>query len=224
MATVVQQEESEVTALHGVTFKMYAMLVREPANYHLRMTFHDGVLEIVSPKIARHEVPSALFFLLVSTACDVLDLNYKATLSGTFQRKPRGEFRGVGKEPDQSFYIANYDRFPRDRDLDLDAGDPPPDLWIEVDNRVSSAGRLPVYAALRVPEVWCYRSGTKHLEFLRLIDGQYVSMDRSLALPILTPSEVLEALAMSEGISDLEWVRWLREWARRIFGPRADAS
>jgi len=221
MATVVRDEDIDATVLHGVTFKAYAQMVRQPSNYRLRMTFHDGVLEIVSPKIAQHEIPSARFFLLVSTIAEVLNLDYLATLSGTFQRRPKGKFRGVGKEPDQSFYIANYHRFPQDRDLDLDAGDPPPDLWIEVDNKVSSAGRLPVYAALGVPEVWCYRSKTNSLEFLRLTDGRYEVIEQSPSLPILTPPRVLEALALGRGVSNLEWVRRLREWARRLADDRA---
>ena len=119
-----------------------------------------------------------------------------------------GPYKGKGKEPDESFYFANArTRLPSDRDLDLDAGDPPPDLWIEVDNRVSSAGRLPVYAALGVPEVWRYRARKKTLRFLRLVDDTYEPIEQSLALPVLTPALVLEALALGDGLWESEWVR-----------------
>jgi hypothetical protein len=68
-----------------------------------------------------------------------------------------------------------------------------------VDNRGSSRGRLPVYAALGVPEVWRYRVRRGELRFVRLVDGAYEPLDRSLALPMLTPALVLEALALGAG-------------------------
>ncbi len=220
MATVTQRHP-HVAILHKVPYKVYVRLALASENRHARMSYHNGTLEIVSPRLWKHERPSARLRLVVTSVAEHLGLSYDGTDSFTFRRSGQGIFKGHGKEPDKSFYIANLERLPRDRDPDLDAGDPPPDLWIEVDNRVSSAGRLPVYAALGVPEVWCYRSRRKTLTFLRLIGAVYDPIDRSLALPVLTPSLVLEVLGLGERLPESEWVRLLRAWVIRTFGPPA---
>jgi Uma2 family endonuclease len=212
---------SAVTVLHGVRYKDYVKLVMRPENYHLRMAYHDGTLEIVSPLLRKHEKPSDRLRIVITTVADRLGLTYDGTGSYTYRRAGDGPRRGKGKEPDQSFYFANTGRVPMDRDPDLDAGDPPPDLWIEVDNRVSSAGRLPIYAALGVPEVWRYRAKSKTLKFLRLVGDSYESIDQSLSLPVLTPTLVLEALELGGDVPESSWIRLLREWAERNFPPQA---
>jgi Uma2 family endonuclease len=219
MATV-DRRRSHVTVLYPVPFKLYVKIALAERNSHLRMSYHDGTLEIVSPKLRHHEGGSRRLAIIVTTVADHLGLPYDGTGSYTYRRAGDGPYRGKGKEPDQSFYLANTGRVPRDRDPDLDAGDPPPDLWIEVDNRVSSAGRLPVYAALGVPEVWRYRARKKTLQFLRLVEGSYEPTDRSLSLPVLTPELVLEALGLGDNAPEFEWVRLLREWVVRTIPPR----
>lgn len=224
MATVTDRKGSEVVVLHRVPYQFYAMLTNATANRHLKMAYHDGILEIVSPRRWEHERPSIRIAVIVRTVAEHLDLAYESTAGTTFRKKGEGPFKGKGKEPDQSFYLASLDCIVNHRDIDIDAGDPPPDLWIEVDNRISSAGRLPVYADLGVPEVWRYRAPKKTLQFLNLINGDYQAIDRSLALPVLTPKLVLEALALGDHRVESEWVRLLRDWvARTIPLPEANA-
>ncbi len=220
MATVTRRH-AQVAVLRHVPYKTYVRLTRAKANRHQRMAYHDGTLEIVTLRLGKHERPSARLRLVVTTVANAFQIEYEGTDSATFSKAGEGPYQGKGKEPDKSFYLANLDRLPQDREPDLDAGDPPPNLWIEGDNRVSSAGRLPVCAALGVPEVWRYRAGTKRLQFLRLVGEEYEPIDRSLALPILTPALVLEALAMGEGLVESAWFRLLQDWARRLGGPPA---
>jgi Uma2 family endonuclease len=208
---------SQVHVLYRVRYKDYVQIILAPENRHLRMAYHDGTLEIVSPKLRKHEVPSDKLRIIITTVADYLGVTYDGTGSYTYRRSGAGPYQGKGKEPDQSFYFANAGRVPKNRDPNLDAGDPPPDLWIEVDNRISSAGRLPTYAALGVPEVWRHRSRKGTLQFLRLVDGSYQPIDYSLALPVLTPALVLEALALGDNPVESEWVRLLREWVSRTF-------
>ena len=162
--------------------------------------------------------PSDRLRIIITTVADRLGLPYDGTGSYTFRRAGEGPIEGKGKEPDQSFYFANAGRLPTDRDPDLDAGDPPPDLWIEVDNRVSSAGRLPVYAALGVPEVWRYRSGRRRLQFLRLVEA--LRADRPE--PLLARADAGPGPG-SPGPGrrplESEWVRLLRDWVARTI-PR----
>jgi Uma2 family endonuclease len=218
MATV-DRRHPHVAVLGDVPFKVYVKLALTPENRHLRMAYHDGTLEIVSPKLRKHEVPSDRLRIIITTVATRLGLAYDGTGSYTYRRSGKGPYRGKGKEPDQSFYFANAGRVPKTRDPDLDAGDPPPDLWIEVDNRASSAGRLSIYAALGVPEVWRYRASKKTLQFLQLVEGVYQPINRSLAVPVLTPALVLEALALGGDTLESEWDRLLREWVERTF-PR----
>ena len=220
MATVTQEEsatgQADVCVLHGVPFKMYARLTRHPDNAHLRMAYWDGTLEIMSPRIHKHEKPSRRISLIITTVAVVLKINYEGIGSGTIRLRGDGPLKGTGREPDTGYYFANVDRFPPDRDPDLDAGDPPPDLWVEVDNRVSSRAKLPTYARLGVPEVWRYRSETNTLRFLRLVEGSYQPLDRSLALPVLTPAVVLEALDAGATMREGVWLPWLQAWAERF--------
>ena len=224
MATITQQEQQTdaVTVLRGVPFRAYLRMIAHPENRHLRMAYHDGTLEIVSPIQYPHEGASRCFSLLVVVVARALGLRCVGSGSMTIHRTGEGATKGVGKEPDQGFYLASIDRFPRERQLDLNAGDPPPDLWIEVDNRVSSRGRLPIYARLGVPEVWQYRVAKKTLKFWRLDDGKYVAVQQSLALPVLTPDRVREAIVAGENMADTEFLTFLEGWVPAMIAQAAN--
>jgi Uma2 family endonuclease len=205
--------------LHGVRYEDYARLRDEPRNDSLRMTYLDGTLEIMSPE-ARHETPARRFAIIIHEVTTEFELPCTPTGGATFRRgTTRKSKKGAGREPDESFYLTNEPLILGKSIIDLDNGDPPPDLWIEVDNRVSSRGKLPVFAALGVPEVWRYRVKQNSLWFGRLVEGNYVSIERSVALPMLTPALVLEALNMSEGISGPVWSRRLRVWIKEKLVP-----
>jgi hypothetical protein len=96
--------------------------------------------------------------------------------------------------------------------LDL-AVDPPPSLWVEVDNWGSSQSKLPLYAGLRVPEVWRYRVRRHKLWFGRLSGNTYEPTDRSLVLPGLTTRLVLDLRALGASTPAATWSKWLlTEW------------
>jgi Uma2 family endonuclease len=220
----VDKRHPHVVILHRVPYRAYARLTGVSDNRHLKMAYHDGTLEILSLRLFRHESASNRLGLVVTTVAQRLGVAYHGAGGTTFRRCGDGPFRGKGREPDASFYIASIGRLPLDREVDLDGGDPPPDLWIEVDGRLSSAGRLPVYASLGVPEVWRYRARRRTLRFLRLVGDSYEPIERSLALPALTPTLVLEALAFGEDLIDSEWARLLRAWVSRTLPlPEAGA-
>jgi Uma2 family endonuclease len=215
------------TVLRGVRYRDYVALRDYRGNDHLRMTYHDGILEIMSPSYV-HDQPSRRFFALLSVLCEELDVEFEGVGSTTFRKgapvedggegKAADKRKGHGKEPDEAFYFANALRIVNNKELDLDR-DPPPDLWIEIDNRASSRGKLPLYAALGVPEVWRYRVASKRLWFVkRTADGStYEPIEHSLSLPMLTPSLALEALALGEGVIQSTWTKRLRPWVRTTF-------
>ncbi|MEM7769647.1 MAG: Uma2 family endonuclease [Cyanobacteria bacterium P01_E01_bin.6] len=80
----------------------------------------------------------------------------------------------------------------RKSEIDLTT-DPPPDLAIEVDNTSSSMNRMDIYAALGVPEVWCYDG--ERLTIYRLDNECYRSQEASEVLPLLQRSDILRFFA-----------------------------
>ena len=207
-------------SLRGVTYDEYVRIAEDPANDHLRLIYHDGVLEVMSPHRA-HEQPAGRIGMLVRAITCELGISCSGMRMTKFHRSGGEPHKGHGKEPDECFYLASEAQILGKDTVDLDAGDPPPDIWVEVDHRASSLGKLPLYAALRVPEIWRYRTRKKTLMFLALsADGVYESVERSLSLPMLTPAIALEALGMCEGISESVWDRRLRAWVRDTFGPK----
>jgi Uma2 family endonuclease len=193
--------------LRNVPWGYYERLRGDDANRHVRMSYYKGTLELKSPPY-RHEKSTARLGQFVMKIAEVLDIPCTESRSTTFQR----EGEGAGKEADTSFYFANEGLI-RDKDeIDL-AIDPPPDLAIEVDDLNDYRGKLPIYAALRVPEVWRYDARVGVLRFGRLgDDGSYHSLERSECLPMLTPDRVLEALALCRGLPESRWGRLLRDW------------
>jgi Uma2 family endonuclease len=213
------------TVLRGVRYRDYVALCEAPGNEHLRMTYHNGILEIMSPS-NRHERPSTRFCFFIAILCVELGIEFEAAGSTTFRKGELDKRKGHGKEPDEAFYFANAPRIAEeDKEINLDH-DPPPDLWIEIDNRASSRGKLPLYAALGVPEVWRYRVATKRLWFGKLsADGTtYEAIEHSLSLPMLTPALALEALALGNGVIQSTWTKRLQTWIRETLKPGTQPS
>jgi hypothetical protein len=69
-----------------------------------------------------------------------------------------------------------------------------------------------------VPEVWRFHTRKKSLWFGRRDGDSYVEIHHSLALPMLTPHNVIEALGLGAELSESEWDPKLRAWARGRFG------
>ena len=209
----------EPTVIRGIYYEEYLRLRKDPANDHLRMVYHDGTLELMSPEYV-HETPSRRLAVLVTIVAEELDLPFQGARSTTFRRGVKGSKKGKGKEPDESFYFANAEKVVALQEIDLDR-DPPPDLWIEIDNRSSSKGGLPLYAAFGVPEVWRFQSRSRRLWFGRLVPGAtYEPIEHSLSLPFLTPSLTLEALALGDGVLESTWSRQVRDWVREALLPK----
>ncbi|MEO6808354.1 MAG: Uma2 family endonuclease, partial [Isosphaeraceae bacterium] len=200
-----------------ITFGMYLRIRRSNPGY--RMAYLDGKVEIKSPEF-RYERGAWKLGLLVPVVAMAHGIPFSGAGSTTFRLGDQSLLKGSGKEPDESFYFANEPLI-RGKDRIILPGDPPPDLWIEVDNRGSSWGRLPLYARLGVPEVWQLRVRKNTLWFGRLEGETCQETDRSLSLSMLTPERVLDALNKAKGVSDSTWLRWLTGWAATLGEPPA---
>ncbi len=208
-----------VVKLHHVDWETYCKLRDEPANDHIRMSYLDGELILMSPEYLRDDGAERLG-LLVRGATSAFGLTVKGIRTTTL-RKATGQSKGSGKEPDNAFYLGANERWIRrylkEGKLDLEVA-PPPDLAIEVDHTRDSEVALPIYARLGVPEVWRYDVRKATLWFGRLDGNDYREVDRSVALPRLTPALVLQALQTFDAgdMDENAWHDWIKDWARNL--------
>jgi Uma2 family endonuclease len=194
--------------VHGVTWKTYRKLRDEPANLHLRMTFDQGRLELMSPS-KMHERVAYLLGRMVDAWTEEHDIALQGCGTVTFQREDLSR----GLEPDNCFYIQNEPLVRGRDDLDL-TRDPPPDLVIEVDITSPSRRRLPMYQALGVPEVWVWRSDALTVHLLSP-SGSYEARNASAVFPGFPLSTATEFLDLRAAMSDTELIRRFRETIRR---------
>ncbi len=147
-APAVQPEQR--LRLGAVEWSSYRAIADALRGRHVRVTYDQGNLELMT--ISRlHAQLSRLLGRLVF----VLAEEAGKTLSSAGDMTCEREDLGRAVEPDECFYIDNEPRMRGKVEIDLSV-DPPPDLAIEVEVSRSAASRLPIYAALGVPEVWRY--------------------------------------------------------------------
>jgi Uma2 family endonuclease len=205
MSLVTNRLTADRVLVRNVSWDTYERLLKDLENISSpRLAFDRGVLEIMSPHL-EHESANRSLASIVEIALEELDLDFENAGSTTFKR----EAAKRGFEPDSCFYIQNVDRIRHKKKLDMEI-DPPADLLIEVDLTRDSLDKSPLYAALRVPEVWRYE-GT--LEIWMLRKNQYVRRQSSKAVPILNTSLVSELV---EARRHLKRPAWLLETRRRI--------
>jgi Uma2 family endonuclease len=119
----------------------------------------------------------------------------------------------IAVAPDASFYIAHEASVRGKHDIDL-VLDPPPDLALEIDFDRSSQWRIPLHAALGVPEIWCFDG--ESVRFLNLTaNGEYVAVERSRYFPFPAPTDILNVLQRWGQTDDNTLVRSFRQWIRQ---------
>lgn len=207
--------------LRNVSWETYERLVSEREERPVPRFFYDrGVLEIVSPSKG-HESISRIVALLVEELAVELDIDVESAGSTTFKREDLAR----GFEPDECFYLQNVEYVRGKENIDLDAGDPPPDLVFEVDVASPSLDKLPIFARVGVAEVWRYADGRMEMFGLRGEELHYEAITESIVLPPLT-SDLL-ARFVEDGLQTRRpvWVRGVREWARsQAARPEPDGS
>jgi Uma2 family endonuclease len=193
----------------GVTYDAYVRMRDDPGNRGMRMTYHDGALLFMSPNLI-HDEGARLLLYVVTFSCKEFGVPMRATGTTTFRHGVPGELKGHGKEPDESFYLGgDVAAMAAKTSVDLTI-DPPPSLWVEVDNWGDSRSRLPVYAGLKVPEVCRYRVRERTLWFGRRAGHTDRKIASSRALPGLVPAAVLDLLDEYRATNDVTaWTSWL---------------
>ncbi|WP_204138592.1 Uma2 family endonuclease [Halomicronema sp. CCY15110] len=165
--------------LEGVSWETFERLLVETGdNRNKRFAYCDGVLEIMTPLLEGHEESTRLFDQFVTVFIDALGLEVRSLGSLTMKNPEQKK----GLEPDCCFYIQNEAVVRGIGQLDFKIH-PPPDLAIEVDNTSSSLNKLPIYLALKIPELWRLRRGALTIYQLDEAQLAYEEVQQSLAFP-----------------------------------------
>jgi len=150
-----------------------ALLTRNGDSSAYRVTYLDGVLEIMSPS-RRHEEPKTRIGNLLEIYFLEADIDYFPFGSTTLRK----EENRSGTEPDEAYCFGIDKEFP--------------DLAIEVIITSGGINKLEVYRRLNVKEVWFWQNASFSLYYLReetpvefIQTCGYELVDRSITLPNL---------------------------------------
>lgn len=169
--------------LHDISWQQFEALLQDLGDHRAaRLAYDRGTLEIMTP-LPEHEYYKEVLSEATKEIADVLERDYESYGSTTWRR----QIKEAGLEPDNCFYFQNESKVRGKLSFDLDR-DPPPDLSLEIDLTSKSLNRLPIYARLGVPELWCYDDGQITIYHLR--QGAYVEAANSLVFPQLPIREL----------------------------------
>lgn len=218
MATIEKPRAAEFAPdgflLRGISWELYEQLREIRENWGVRMTYDQGNLEMISPSVG-HEDFAQLLGRMLEAFTEELNLPIRGLGAATW-KDPNRQF---GLEADKCYYIENEARVRHSKEIDL-SRDPPPDLAIEVEASRTAIGKLPLYAALGVPEVWRCQQGVVSI-YVLTSSRQYVPSEQSRNVPLLKPEELNRFLQSRAETDETSWIRSFRAWVREAF-PAAE--
>lgn len=172
------EEDEQYVLLHNVTWEMLEKIEEGLEGTKARLTFIDGILEIMAPPSEEHEEPK-------STVSSLLEIYLR-------ERNIRFYIRGslkLGKKEDQA-------RGEPDESYSLGSKKAIPDIVLEVVVTSGGINKLALYFRLKVPEVWFWQDGV--ISVYRLREAGYEKVTRSELLSDLD----LEMLARYSRMAD----------------------
>lgn len=196
--------------LSNVSWAFYEHLLAEIGNGATRVTYLNGEVEIMSP-LPKHETWGWRINQLLILLAAERDFELEGLGSTTF----RDVAKQMGLEPDECYYVNNIDAV-KNLDKAWDpATDPPPDLAIEIDITRRSIEREPIYAALRVRELWRFNGRRLTARALQAT-GDYQTRDRSEVFPFLPLDPFFGYLLRFASEPQRTVLREFREWVRTL--------
>lgn len=194
--------------LHPIAWPNYRLIADAFTGVNVRITYDRGDLEIMT-KSGAHVMWKTFLGRLVEVLTEETDQPVLNCGEMTCEREDLE--RAV--EPDECFYLTNEPLMRGKLEIVLGV-DPPPDLFLEIEVSRSAIPRLPIFAALGVPEVW--RFDGEAVTFLNLsANGAYVAVERSRYFPFLAPTDLLAVLQRRGQADDNSLVRSFRQWIRQ---------
>ena len=172
-----------------------------------RIFYYQETLEIMTP-LPEHERIKVILSDLIKVLLDELNMNWESLGSTTFKR----EDMQAGVEPDDCFYIQNYEQMIGKNRMNLTI-DPPPDLVLEID--LTSKTQINAYQSLKVPEIWIYDQNK--LEIYCLQNEQYMLSKNSRIFPNFPIQEaMIRFLKTSQSIGTTQTLKQFRNWIKSV--------
>ena len=200
---------SAVVTFHDVSWEEYEQLIEELGEARgLRVSYSDGTLEIMTVS-SEHESYAAFINLLIGHFSFRLRTNIRFFGSATMREKKKKK----GSEPDACFYVQSAPAIGNRIQIDF-AVDPPPDVVVEVDIHHDSRDKFSIYAAVGVPEIWRYDGQELTIHHLR--EDQYVNVEWSIALPILSAGALTDFLARLPQEGESQTLIAFDEWLQSV--------
>jgi Uma2 family endonuclease len=193
--------------LHDISWQSYKDICAALPEKYLHLTYDRGTLEFMVLGTV-HERFKSLLGLLIFVLAEELQRVIGSFGSFTHQREDL--LRGM--EPDQCYYLANFVKVRKKKQIDL-SKDPPPDLAVEIEISRSAVDRMGIYQVLQIPEIWRF-DGKKLLVHV-LKNGGYVVQKRSGAFPEIAVAQLVPFLKLGFKNGDLAMVQAFRPWVRQ---------
>ena len=200
--------------LSGLDWAAYRRISDAFTGIRLRLTYDRGRLEIMGASLI-HEIWSELLAMFVRVLAEESHKTRCSAGSTTLDRDDLD--RGI--EPDHCFYLENEPLIRGNEEIDLHK-DPPPDLAIESEVSHRSVKQLPIYEAIRVPEVW--RTDGKSVTFRVLEDdGKYAVKEQSRSFPFLRSQDLVPFLQKRGKLDEESLLKEFRAWVKqRLSEPK----
>lgn len=200
--SVTQPPETRIV-INDIPWSTYLDLSSQRRGSVPRMTYDEGVLELMSPQ-RKHENIGCLIGRMIEAYSEELEIEVLSLASTTV----RSSELKKAFEADESYYVTHARRLLEKEELDFEV-DPPPDLVIEVEITASAIQKMNLFARMGVPEVW--RHDGKGLQMFRLMDGEYQLIASSVELPGLSCSMIQETLNLRTQVGETTLIKQFRK-------------
>ena len=188
----------QVFRVSGVTYEQYVAINDALPPGSALTSYADGELQLMTTSTP-HEEFKELIGWLVSALANVRGLFLKPLGNVTLRR----EARARGFEPDDCYYLG----MARGAFTGLTPEQlPPPELVLEVEVSRTVLDRLPIFAAVGVPEVWrCDGEGGVTMLVLDDASSTYRVVGTSRLFPAVTPAVLWEAIETLPDLAALDY-------------------
>jgi Uma2 family endonuclease len=201
--------------LDKISWQKFENLLAElGAERATRFAYYRGRMEMMNP----HEEHERYRKLIESLLLVLADETYLKVVGFNTALLQQPELQ-CAIEPNACFYISHAPQMLGRTNPDL-SHDPVPDLVLDIAFTSSTLEKLPIYAALGIPEVWCYTSNNSNpvleqqLTIYQLQNQQYFTSETSLAFNFLTAARVLEFIEQSDSLGLVQSLQLLRAWVQ----------
>ncbi len=202
MSSVLSEASETRMVLENVSWETFVALADERRGSVPRMTYSEGVLEMMSPK-RKHENIGRLIGRMVEAYSEIKGIEILSVASVTVKRSDLKK----AYEADESYYVTSIDQVLAKEELDFEV-DPAPDLLVEVELTSSAIEKMELFAAMQVREVWRH-DGTS-VQFYRWLNGRYNLIQTSVELPGLDAALINRFLEQRLEAGETTFIRAFR--------------